>query len=104
MRASQFFSRRSTAAEDLLVSPEIHLDMGRPGLAIPPPRTEDELRERAAWLAGRTVGELAAALGVVVPPRGARGKGKVGDLVEKALGGESGSAPAPDFARLGIEL
>jgi DNA mismatch repair protein MutH len=25
-------------------------------------------------------------------------------LVERALGGESGSAPAPDFARLGIEL
>ncbi len=51
--------------------------MGRAGLAIAPPESEDELRERAAWLAGRTVGELAAALGVAVPPVGARGKGKV---------------------------
>ena len=78
--------------------------MGRAGLAIAPPESEDELRERAAWLAGRTVGELAAALGVAVPPVGARGKGKVGDLVERVLGGESGSTAAPDFARLGIEL
>jgi DNA mismatch repair protein MutH len=73
-------------------------------IVIRPPLTEEDLRHRAAWLAGRTVGELAAALGVAVPPAGARGKGKVGGLVERALGASSGSAAAPDFPDLGIEL
>jgi DNA mismatch repair protein MutH len=73
-------------------------------LAIPPPSSEEQLQERALWLAGRTIGELAAALGVGAPPLGVRGKGKVGGLVEWALGASSGSAAAPDFPALGIEL
>src|SRR6185369_12169200 len=76
----------------------------RTTLAIRPPLTEDELRERASWLAGRTIRELAAALGVPVPPLGVRGKGKVGGLIETALGASSGSAAAPDFPALGVEL
>jgi DNA mismatch repair protein MutH len=78
--------------------------MGRASIVIRPPSTEAELRERAAWLAGRTIGELAAALGMGAPPTGVRGKGKVGGLIEKALGAESGNAAAPDFPRLGVEL
>jgi DNA mismatch repair protein MutH len=50
------------------------------------------------------VGEIAAALGMAAPVSGVRGKGKVGDLLEKALGAEAGSAAMPDFPRLGIEL
>src|SRR5256885_15230600 len=78
--------------------------MVRTPLAIRPPASEEELRERAAWLAGRTVRELAQALGVGLPSAGVRGKGKVGALVEQARGGTSGSAPAPDFPALGVEL
>jgi len=73
-------------------------------MAIFPPSSERELLERAAWLAGRTMGDLARALGARVPPAGRRGKGKMGTLVERALGGEAGSASVPDFPRLGIEL
>jgi DNA mismatch repair protein MutH len=78
--------------------------MGGTPFAIRPPSSEDELRARAAFISGRTVRELAAALGVGPPPTGTRGKGKVGSLVEKALGAESGSAAAPDFPALGVEL
>jgi DNA mismatch repair protein MutH len=73
-------------------------------IAILPPSSEEDLRARAAWLAGRTIGELASALGVAVPPPGVRGKGKIGGLVERALGASSGSAAAPDFPELGVEL
>jgi len=69
-----------------------------------PPSSERELRDRAAWLAGRTIGDLSRALGVSVPPAGRRGKGKMGTLVERALGAEAGSASVPDFPHLGIEL
>src|SRR5437660_6951430 len=70
------------------------VDMG--SVVIGPPLTEDDLRGRAAWLAGKTIDEVAAAIGVGAPPVGARGKGKVGGLIEKVLGAESGSAAAPD--------
>ena len=73
-------------------------------MVILPPSSERELLERAAWLSGRTMGELARALGARVPPAGRRGKGKMGTLVERALGAEAGSASVPDFPRLGIEL
>src|SRR5882672_6335197 len=73
-------------------------------VVIGPPLTEDDLRTRAAWLAGKTIDEVAAAIGVGAPPLGVRGKGKVGGLIEKVLGAESGSAAAPDFPRFGVEL
>jgi DNA mismatch repair protein MutH len=73
-------------------------------MVVFPPADERELRDRASWLSGRTIGDLARALGAPVPVAGARGKGKMGTLVEKALGAEAGSASVPDFPRLGIEL
>ena len=78
--------------------------MARTSIAIRPPSTEDELRERARWLAGRTIDEIAAALGTQAPVSGVRGKGKVGGLVETALGASAGNAARPDFPDLGIEL
>ncbi len=78
--------------------------MGEQGIVIRPPESEAELRDRATWLAGRTIDAIAAAIGVGPPPLGVRGKGKVGGLIETALGAESGNAAEPDFARLGIEL
>ncbi|HKQ70581.1 MAG TPA: DNA mismatch repair endonuclease MutH [Polyangiaceae bacterium] len=73
-------------------------------MIIPPPQSEAELRERAAFIAGKRVAELAALLHLPPPPVGVRGKGKVGGLVEKALGARAGSAAIPDFPSLGVEL
>jgi DNA mismatch repair protein MutH len=69
-----------------------------------PPRDQAELEARARALAGRTILEVARDLGVALPPDPRRAKGFVGNLVERALGGTSGSRPEPDFSALGIEL
>ncbi len=79
---------------------------GPPGVApVPPPRDEHELRVRAFGLVGHSIASLA------VPPRdarcrplGAASKGKVGELVERALGATGGSRAAHDFPELGVEL
>jgi len=71
---------------------------------IPAPASTEDLRRRALWLAGRTVGEIAAALGEPPPVTGLRGKGKVGNLLERALGATAGSSAGPDFPELGVEL
>ncbi|MCC6746118.1 MAG: DNA mismatch repair endonuclease MutH [Deltaproteobacteria bacterium] len=70
----------------------------------PPPVDEAELRRRAAELDGSTVGELARALGVLLPAEARRAKGAIGALVERALGATAGSRALPDFPHLGIEL
>jgi DNA mismatch repair protein MutH len=80
------------------------LETGAKTVIVPPPSDEGDLLERAAWIAGRTLGELARALQIAVPPAGSRGKGKMGSLVERALGAEAGSLSMPDFPRLGVEL
>ncbi|MET0593730.1 MAG: DNA mismatch repair endonuclease MutH [Polyangiaceae bacterium] len=80
------------------------METGAKTVVVPPPSDEGDLLERAAWLGGRTLGELARALQTAVPPAGRRGKGKMGSLVERALGAEAGSASMPDFPRLGVEL
>ncbi|MCC6527673.1 MAG: DNA mismatch repair endonuclease MutH [Polyangiaceae bacterium] len=74
------------------------------GASAPPPETEGELLARAQSLAGRTLAELAAELGLAVPPDLRRAKGWVGQLVERALGACAASRPGPDFAALGVEL
>jgi DNA mismatch repair protein MutH len=70
----------------------------------PPPRDEAELRGRVAALEGVRLVELAQAQGLVTPAEGAHTKGKVGQLVEAALGAEGGSAAEHDFPHLGVEL
>jgi DNA mismatch repair protein MutH len=55
-------------------------------------------------LAGLTVGELGARVGVEVPKQGARGKGVAGIIVERALGATAASRAEPDFVELGVEL
>ena len=71
---------------------------------IPAPADTEELRRRALWLSGRTLAEIAAALAEAMPVTGLRGKGKVGNLLERALGASAGSAAGPDFPELGVEL
>ena len=72
--------------------------------AVGSPRDEAELRQRLGRLAGRTVGELAAGIGLPVPVDLRRDKGWVGQLFERLLGASSGSRAEPDFPALGIEL
>jgi DNA mismatch repair protein MutH len=72
--------------------------------SLPPPPDESELLARAERLAGRSVSSLAAELGVRDDFAGARAKGKVGALVERALGAEGGSTATWDFPALRIEL
>ncbi len=68
------------------------------------PRSEQELLSRAEALTGLSVGALAGELDVAVPTEMRRAKGLVGRLMEQALGATAGTASAPDFEELGIEL
>jgi DNA mismatch repair protein MutH len=68
------------------------------------PASESELLARARALAGRTVGELAAAQGLEAPASQRRAKGFVGQLVERALGATASTRAVADFESLGVEL
>lgn len=68
------------------------------------PKTTEELLSRAQAIAGLSFGELAAQLGIPVPPDLKRDKGWVGMLLETALGATAGSKAEQDFRHLGIEL
>ena len=70
----------------------------------PPPIDERELIARAEALAGRTIGAIAADLGVAIDDRGVRTKGKGGEILERALGATGGSSKVHDFPGLGVEL
>jgi DNA mismatch repair protein MutH len=69
-----------------------------------PPADSAELLRRADRLAGRTLGELADAVGESMPPDLRRHKGWVGEFVERLLGATAGNRGVPDFEQLGIEL
>jgi DNA mismatch repair protein MutH len=71
---------------------------------VAPPDTVPELLSRAASLSDRRMGAIARDLDIGVPDDFKRHKGWVGQVMEHALGAESGSAAAPDFPRLGVEL
>lgn len=73
-------------------------------VAIPRPRTEQELLQRARTLAGATLADIAASLQRVPPSDLRHAKGWVGELIETALGATAGSKPEPDFAELGVEV
>lgn len=68
------------------------------------PRDEAELLERARALTGRTLGEIAAEVSVSLAGGGLRTKGKLGEVIERALGATGGAAAVPDFPELGVEL
>ena len=71
---------------------------------IAAPESQDELLRRAWEIAGLTLAELGAQVGVEVPDEAARAKGTAGQILEKALGATAGSRAEPDFVELGIEL
>jgi DNA mismatch repair protein MutH len=69
-----------------------------------PPGDENELSVRARSLTGRSVDDLAQSLGLSVGGAAVATKGKVGELVERALGAHGGSVATWDFPSLRIEL
>lgn len=72
---------------------------------VSPPRDLEALLVRARGIEGKTVAEVARSLGVAAPAGGVRHKGRVGELIEKALGANGGSGQRVlDFPELGVEL
>ncbi|MEZ4458946.1 MAG: DNA mismatch repair endonuclease MutH [bacterium] len=69
-----------------------------------PPKSEDELLDRAHSMAGHTLGEVAEVLNEDAPLDLRRNKGWVGQIIERYLGASAGNKPVPDFENLGIEL
>jgi DNA mismatch repair protein MutH len=67
-------------------------------------RNEADLLARARALEGEPIDRLAARLGVASPGAGARTKGKLGALLERALGATGGARRTWDFPELRIEL
>ena len=75
-----------------------------PRPTVHPPASEQELLARAGTLAGKTLRQVAGALGMPVPRRLLNAKGWIGTLMERYLGAGAGALPEPDFAGFGIEL
>ena len=69
-----------------------------------PPKSVDELMQRAQDMAGLTLGQLAQLHHIQVPNDLKRDKGWVGQLIEHELGALAGSKPEQDFLHLGVEL
>lgn len=73
-------------------------------ISIQPPESEAELLSRCRMLAGKSLGQVAAELNILVPRSRANAKGWAGQLIERYLGASAASQPEPDFMSLGIEL
>lgn len=69
-----------------------------------PPTTEQELMTRVRLLAGRRVGELARRFHMPIPESSTRGKGFIGQVLERALGADAKGRAEPDFTFIGVEL
>jgi DNA mismatch repair protein MutH len=69
-----------------------------------PPRDPMELVARARALAGCSVEEIADRIGVGLEGAAVSTKGKVGELLERALGATGGPAATWDFPELRVEL
>lgn len=68
------------------------------------PKTETELLERSARIAGLSFAQLAAFTNAPIPSLASKRKGWAGQAIELALGAMAGSQAVPDFQQLGIEL
>jgi len=64
----------------------------------------ETLQNAVIAIAGKTLGEVANSLNLVVPQNLLQNKGWIGQLIETALGVQNNSRPEPDFPELGIEL
>jgi DNA mismatch repair protein MutH len=70
---------------------------------VQPPKDVDELVARAKKLAGVRIDELAARVAFSVDGDAVRTKGKVGELLERALGA-TGAGAQMDFPELEVEM
>lgn len=68
------------------------------------PHSQLELMQRAASIAGYSLGEIAHNIELAIPLDLKKEKGWVGKLLELYLGANSGSKAERDFSHLGIEL
>lgn len=71
---------------------------------VDPPRDVETLLARCEELRGLSVDEVARRAGCSVAGPAVRTKGKVGELLERALGATAGTSNEPDFVELGVEL
>ncbi len=71
---------------------------------VSPPQSENELMARAASLSGKSLGQIARQMGILIPPSPRQAKGWAGALMEKYLGATASSLSEPDFQLLGVEL
>jgi len=69
-----------------------------------PPKDEAELLDRARALRGQSLESLSARFGLSLRGAAVATKGKVGELLERALGATGGSAATWDFPALRVEL
>jgi len=70
----------------------------------PPPRTIEELLDRARKLEGMTLSDLLYRMGAWAPTDPIKTKGSAGETLERALGATGGSTKVHDFPELGVEL
>jgi DNA mismatch repair protein MutH len=73
-------------------------------MSVSPPRSEEELLNRARQLAGLTLADLATKFNQVIPEDTRHAKGWIGQLIETTLGATASSLAEPDFQLIGIEL
>ncbi len=73
-------------------------------MRITTPTSAAELLQSARALAGLRLHDIAARFELTIPADLRSDKGWLGQLIERALGAESGSLAQPDFPQLGIEL
>ncbi len=71
---------------------------------ISPPKTVQQLEQRAQQLAGKTVGELALLHGEAIPQDLKVEKGWQGQFIERCLGADAGNLSQPDFSLIDVEL
>jgi len=73
-------------------------------MLISKPETEQILIQRCQGITGRTLSELANAVGQKIPHSLHYAKGWIGQLIELHLGADSHNKSQPDFLHLNIEL
>ena len=73
-------------------------------MSVQPPRSEEELLNRARLLAGLSFADLATKFNQPIPKDARHAKGWMGQLVEISLGATASSLAEPDFQLIGIEL
>jgi len=71
---------------------------------VSPPKTIQELSQRAQQLAGKTIGELALSQKVNMPKDLSVDKGWQGQFIERCLGADAGNLSKPDFSLISVEL